>query len=325
MKKFTRKKLIILPLLMILVSCQDITSSETSFSSADESGTVESSSVTVTSDGEESSTSLLESSVSSEDGPSSSEIASTTSETESSVSSFIDSSEISSSSEEEREPGIYLERTRIGVAKGKTVPIAHEVYPSNLGEVTWELLRHDPYVDVDDYPAIVTEDGQVTGVYHTLDEEFLIKGTLLDFEVYVTLMVFHDYDKKVDTFYPAHELSGAIGRGNRYQNGTTMYAGISPLYNEHYYAYDLKAGMTFNVMGRVRYNYDRPKFYYDFGRVINNKFVTLEIPFISSDGNAMLLGYDVLEDGEYIVRVIPHIEINTSSDGFSYIKYTFWF
>ncbi|HZJ89343.1 MAG TPA: hypothetical protein VFD05_01490 [Bacilli bacterium] len=337
MYTFKTKKIIILPLLLFIASCSDITSSESSLFSSEDTSLTESSHSETT---EESSTLVSEITESTEEVSEVSEEESnngTTTSVNNSEEEVTSSEEVVPSEEEssepisssipepepEPEPGIYLARKRIGVAVSKTITIEHVVYPHDLGEVTWELIRHDPY-DVPDYPAIVTPDGQVTGMQYTSDE-YQIKGTLLEFEVYVTLTVFLDYDKHVDTFYPSYTLSDAIGRGNRYHNGTTMYAGISPLRNTHYYAYDLKAGMTFNVMGLTRYNADRPKFYYEFGRAVNNEFVALEGPFISDDGKAMLLGYDITEDGEYIVRVKPHIEINTSSDGFSYIKYTFWF
>lgn len=325
MHKFKSKKLIILPLLLFIASCSDITSSESSVFSSEEPNITESSQSDTT---EESS--IITSEIS-ENTEVVSEITSVGNTEEEVTSTVEESSDIISSSEPasepepepEPDPGIYLALTRIGVAVSKTITIEHVVYPSDLGEVTWELIRHDPYDDPD-YPAIVTSDGQVTGVQYTSDE-YQIKGTLLDFEVYVTLTVFLDYGDLIDTFYPAYNITSAIGRGNRYHNGTTINARLTALRSPNYFAFDLKTGMTFNAMGLTRYTYDRSNFYYEFGRAVNEKFVTLEHPFISDDGNAMLLGYDITEDGEYMVRVRPHNEITQSIDEVSYFLYPFWF
>lgn len=343
-RTYKQTKLILIPLLLLIASCtpdssstnNDFTSRETSVIVSEHisNDVVSESSI----DGESNISSAITSDISSDilSEMSSSDITTeissvdTTSDPSSTtldslVPSEPPSSSKSSISEEERAPGIYSARTRIGVAISKTVTIEHEVYPESLGVVTWELIP-DPYFGgMENQPASVMPTGEVTGIKYNGDDELLIKGTLLEFEVYVTLMVFFDYDKKVDTFYPAHELEQAIGRGDRYFNGTTMYAGISVYRHTHYYAYDLKAGMTFNIMALTRYTADHPKFYFEFGKVLDDEFVVLTGPFISNDGKALLLGYDVVEDGEYIVRVKPHIEINSSTDEFSYIKYTFWF
>lgn len=310
------KKYLLTPLGVLFVSCQPLNSSGDSSIISDKSSNVPGESITTESKDSNQLSSETNFGTSDENNPSHNENPNT---------SIPNSSEEeTTSSEETRTPGIYLKRTRIGVAKDKTITIEHEVVPKSLGEVTWELIPNPKY-SLENQAVTVTPSGMVTGNYFNGLNELQIKGTLLQFEVYVTVMVFFDYDVEVDTFYPAHELTEALGRGNRYKNGTTIYAGINTYRHTHYYSYDLKAGMTFNVMGLTRYNYDRPKFYYEFGRAINNTFYVLEMPFISDDGNAMLLGHDVLEDGEYMVRVKPHIEINTNSDGFSYIMYTFWF
>ncbi len=322
MRKF-KKKLIILPIVLLIASCSEISSSANSLLSSDEVSSISQSVESNTNEESE----LITDNTEDVSEYSSNNYDESTNETsrESTVTSESEISENDSSAEEEIAPGIYLERTRIGVAIGNTISIGHEVYPSNLGAVTWKLLYdEDGIFDIADYPAIVTPDGQVTGNRY-FGKEFLIKGTLLEFEVFVTLTVFFDYDKEVNTFYPSHTLGDAIGRGNRYHNGTTMYARQSAYRYEHYYAYDLEAGMTFNVMGLTRYNADRPYFYFEFGYVVNNKFVVLEHPFISSDGKALLLGYDVTIDGEYMVRTRSHREITGESEAFSYIKYTFWF
>lgn len=344
MQRFKTKKLMILPLLLFIASCSDITNTQSSILSSIEPSITESSHRETT---EESSTLVSEITESTEEVSEVSEEASNT-ETTTSVndseeevpSGAVESSEIISSSEPnsepdsepsselepepdpepEPEPGIYLTRTRIGVAVGRTTTIEYEVYPHDLGEVTWELIPDDYYSD----PATVTPDGQVAGVYYTSDE-YQIKGTLLDFEVYVTLTIFLDFGEPYDTFYPSYTITDAIGRGNRYHNGTSINARLTALRSPNYFAFDLKAGMTFNVMGFTRYKYDRGNFYYEFGQAINEEFVTLKHPFISDDGEALLLSYDISEDGEYMVRVRPHEEITASKDEVSYFLYPFWF
>lgn len=313
MAKFKRSKLLILSTLLIIVGCDN--------SSNDMSSVLNSEQLSSVSESTTSDTSVVESEHISTSEPIITEVTSISSETtvvsssETPSSSEFGSSELSSSEvsipesssepEIERDPGIYLERERVGVAVSKTITIEHEVYPSSLGSVTWEFIEYIEYFD-SYYYADLTAEGEITANRFT-SKELLIKGTLDDFEVYVSLMIFSDYDKQVDTFYPSYIMDDAIGRGNRYFNGTTMYAGISVLRNTHYYAYDLKAGMTFNVMAFTLYSYDRPKFYYEFGKVVNNRFVMLTGPFISDDGKVLLLGYDILEDGEYMVRVVPQV------------------
>lgn len=242
----------------------------------------------------------------------------------------VQSEEPPHSSEEEdiepnREPGIYLERPRIGVAKGQTITIEHEVHPSDLGTVTWELLYDEEgLLNPENYPASVTPEGEVTGLNYFREEEFIIRGTVGEYEVYATLMVFLDYDKRTNDGTPVSQLNSVLGTGNRYHNGTTVYAGLTPAYPVHYFAYDLREGMLFNMQGFTVYSFDRPEFYYEFGLVLNNEFVALKQPFISSDGKALLLSHHISEDGEYIVRVRSHNPIS-SGDRISYRTYSFWF
>lgn len=302
---------------MLIVGCAEISSEESFLISPESSAVSEPSSDERSDDVSIEVSEFISTPVSVEDSKQSSEIISSATDSE-------PSSEEASSSETLREPGIYLQRSRIGVAVGQTVPIPHEVYPLHLGKVAWELVP-DPRYNSENQAASVTPSGEVTGIYFNGTKELQIKGILFEFEVFVTLMVYFDYDEYVDTFYPSSDITDAIDYGDRYHNGTTMYARQSRAYPTHYYAYNLKAGMTFNVMGLTRYKSDRSKFYFEFGYAVGKKFVTLEHPFISSDGNALLLGYEILKDGEYMVRVKAHIEINTSADEFSYIKYTFWF
>lgn len=332
MGKFKRSKLLMLSTMLILVGCDNSSNDMSSVLNSDQLSSISENTTT--------NTSMVESEHVSASEPLSSEATSVSSETsvvsssETPSSSEISSSEVSSSEvsipesslepEIERDPGIYLERERIGVANSRTITIGHEVYPSALGEVFWEFVYEEtPSFHPDNYPATVTPNGEVTGNYYT-STELLIKGTLFEYEVYVTLTVFLDYFEHTDTFEPAYNLSSVIGNGDRFHNGTTKTAGLTPLRNPQYYAYNLKAGMKFNVILQSRYSNQRHYHNFRLGKAVNKIFIELEMPFVSSDGEALLLEYDVPVDGEYIITVFSNVEL-VRYDHISFIMYTFWF